>query len=835
MFKSVVVFISLFFSVALFGQFRQTATWSYDASNKEVKVGDEIEIIFRVAVIENWYIYSSDIDPEIGPTPTTVEFEENSSFERIGYLIPIEPKKKFDDIWGAEITYFTGKGEFRQKVKVLSKDFKLSGLLDFQTCSDVTGQCIPGEQEFTIDFIEVSEGKSTPIETSTEAIPQNLLSQGSGIRKVTSWNLSKEGTAKVGDEIDLIFNVTVDANWYIYSSDLAPSASPIPATVVFEESDGFEIVGGLIPTNPKKKFDNFFKEEVTYFSGKGEFKQRIKILKPDFKLKGTLDFQTCSDIENLCINGNEDFDVAFSFLENGTQKISTAAIAASNSKNNASENGYEDLLVPEDDGSLWGFFIAAFLFGLAALLTPCVFPMIPMTVAFFTNSSQSRSQAITKAIIYGISIIVIYILIGLLFTSLFGVGIANELATGAIPNIIFFSVFLIFALSFFGLFEIVLPSGFVNNMDKKANKGGLFGTFFMAFTLVLVSFSCTGPIVGTILIESFQGQVMKPVVGMLGFSSAFAIPFTLFAIFPGMLKELPKSGGWLNSVKVVLGFIELALGFKFLSVADQAYHWGLLDRDIYISIWFVLAILLGFYLLGKIRLPHDSPSEKTSVPRLVMAIISFVFAIYLLPGLFGAPLKALSGYLPPLSTHDFAIKAIIQDEIAKAQISTASANKNQFPTKVKYAEILHLPHGIQGFFDYEQAVSYAKKVKKPLFIDFTGHGCVNCRKMEEYVWSDPQVLKRLKEDYVVVALYVDDKTTLPESEWYTSEYDGKVKKTLGKQNFDFQITRFNGNAQPYYVLLDNDEEPLVRPKSYDAEVTNFIQFLDKGLKEFASR
>jgi thiol:disulfide interchange protein len=689
MFKSVVVFISLFFSVALFGQFRQTATWSYDASNKEVKVGDEIEIIFRVAVIENWYIYSSDIDPEIGPTPTTVEFEENSSFELIGDLIPIEPKKKYEDIWGADITYFTGKGEFRQRLKVLSKDLKLSGLLDFQTCSDVTGQCIPSDQEFTIDFISVS-----------------------------------------GEE------------------------------------------------EVKQVEENTIPNEVDY------------------------PVEEKADVKKVEAPTDESFDY---------------------------------LLVPEDDGSLWGFFIAAFLFGLAALLTPCVFPMIPMTVAFFTNSSQSRSQAITKAIIYGISIIVIYIVIGLLFTSLFGVGIANELATGAIPNIIFFSVFFIFALSFFGLFEIVLPSGFVNNMDKKANKGGLFGTFFMAFTLVLVSFSCTGPIVGTILIESFQGQVMKPVVGMLGFSSAFAIPFTLFAIFPGMLKELPKSGGWLNSVKVVLGFIELALGFKFLSVADQAYHWGLLDRDVYISIWFVLAILLGFYLLGKIRLPHDSPSEKTSVPRLVLAIISFVFAIYLLPGLFGAPLKALSGYLPPLSTHDFAIKAVIQEEIAKAQISTTSTNKNQFPSKVKYADILHLPHGIQGFFDYEQAVNYAKKVKKPLFIDFTGHGCVNCRKMEEYVWSDPQVLKRLKEDYVVVALYVDDKTTLPESEWYTSEYDGKVKKTLGKQNFDFQITRFNGNAQPYYVLLDNNEEPLIRPKSYDAEVTNFIQFLDKGIKEFTSR
>lgn len=690
MFKSALVFVSLLFSLTLFGQFRQTATWSYDASKKEVKVGDEIEIIFTVTVIENWYIYSSDLDPEIGPMPTTVEFEQNQSFEVIGELIPTGPKKKYEEVWGAEVTYFNGKGEFKQKIKVLNKDFNLAGLLEFQTCSDITGQCIPGEQEFKIDFIVVSADQ--------EEVKQ--------------------------EEEDSI------------SSE---------AAYVVEE------------------------------------------------------------------------------------KVEEKQIEA------PTDESYEHLLVSEDDGSLWGFFIAAFLFGLAALLTPCVFPMIPMTVAFFTNSSQSRAQAITKAIIYGVSIIVIYILIGLLFTSLFGVGIANELATGAIPNIIFFLVFVLFALSFFGLFEIVLPSGLVNSMDKKANKGGFFGTFFMAFTLVLVSFSCTGPIVGTILIESFQGQVIKPVVGMLGFSSAFAIPFTLFAIFPGMLKELPKSGGWLNSVKVVLGFIELALGFKFLSVADQAYHWGILDRDIYITIWLVIAILLGFYLLGKIKLPHDSPSEKTSVPRLVLAIVSFVFAIYLIPGLFGAPLKALSGYLPPLSTHDFAIRELIREEVAKAQVGSLAQSKNQFPTKVKYDEMLHLPHGIQGFFDYDQAITYAKKVKKPLFIDFTGHGCVNCRKMEEFVWSDPKVLKRLKEDYVVVALYVDDKTTLPESEWYTSEYDNRVKKTIGKQNFDFQITRFNGNAQPYYVLLDNNEQPLVRPKSYDAEVTNFIQFLDKGLKEFANR
>lgn len=669
-------------------QFKQTTTWTFDASQQQVKVGDEIDLIFRVDIIEDWYLYSSDIDPDVGPIPTDVTFEEHGSFERIGKLVPIEPKKKNDEIWGAEVTYFVGKGEFKQRIKILSADLNISGTLDFQTCTDVTGQCIPGDEDFVIDFIKVVSDETTP----------------------------------------------------------SKSSSPPPAeekTVEAEKDDG----------------------------------------KPE-----------ASEAEN-----------------------------------------FNDLLVPDEGSSLWGFFIAAFLFGLAALLTPCVFPMIPMTVAFFTNNSQSHSQAIFKAVIYGVSIIVIYILVGLLFTSLFGVGIANELATGAIPNIIFFTVFVLFALSFFGLFEIVLPSRFVNSMDRKAEKGGFLGTFFMAFTLVLVSFSCTGPIVGTILIESFQGQVMKPVVGMLGFSSAFAIPFTLFAIFPGMLKDLPKSGGWLNSVKVVLGFIELALGFKFLSVADQAYHWGLLDREIYIAIWLVIAVLLGVYLLGKLRLPHDDEVQKTSVPRLVLAIVSFVFAVYLLPGMFGAPLKALAGYLPPMTTHDFSVQQIVRDELAGTQLTNASSTKDGFPLQIRHSDILHLPHGIKGFFDYDQAMAYAKKVKKPLFIDFTGHGCVNCRKMEEYVWSAPQVLKRLKNDYVVVALYVDDKTQLPESEWYTSEFDNKVKKTIGKQNFDFQITRFNGNAQPYYVLLDNNEQPLIRPKSYDPSVAGFVKFLDDGLKEFTLR
>jgi len=653
------------------------------------------------------------------------------------------------------------------------------------------------------------------------------LSSYGQMKTTTSWTFDVSKTeVNTGDIVELIFKVRVIDDWYIYSSDINEDVGPSPTEVSFIDNGSFEVIGELIPINPKKKFDEIWEAEVTYFVGKGEFRQKIKVLKKDLFISGTLDFQTCTDVDGQCIPYEEDFEFAQITVVGGED------LESSTFKN---EGEYDHLLEAEEGRSLLGFFIAAFIFGLAALLTPCVFPMIPMTVAFFTNSSQSKGQAIFKAVIYGVSIIVIYILIGLLFTGLFGVGIANDLATGAVANIIFFTVFFLFALSFFGLFEIVLPSRFVNKMDQKAEKGGFVGVFFMAFTLVLVSFSCTGPIVGTILIESFQGQVMKPVIGMLGFSAAFAIPFTLFAIFPGMLKDLPKSGGWLNSVKVVLGFIELALGFKFLSVADQAYHWGLLDREIYIAIWFVIAVLLGIYLLGKLRLPHDDKVETTSVPRLMMAMMAFIFAVYLLPGMFGAPLKALSGYLPPMSTHDFDLKGIVRDYVDEASLTTKTSGGESIVAEVKYSDFLHLPHGIKGFFDYDQAIEHARKVNKPLFIDFTGHGCVNCRKMEEFVWSDPQVLRRLKNDFVVVALYVDDKTTLPESEWYTSDFDNKVKKTIGKQNFDFQITRFKGNAQPYYVLLDNEEKPLVKPVAYNANVADFVKFLDAAKAEFVKR
>ncbi len=802
----------VFFGILLIGfqasaQLRKTTEWTFDASKREVKVGDEIDLIFKATIIDDWYLYSSDIGEDVGPMPTEITFENTGSFELIGDLVPIDAKKKFDKIWEADVTYFIEKAEFRQRIKVLSKNLNLEGELSFQTCTDLTGLCIPGFKDVDFDFIKVVD----------EALNQRPLQRGLGVQNHAQWTFeTTQNNVKTGDEIELILKAKIDTDWYLYSSD-NEEGGPIPAEITFEPNATFEVIGDLIPVDPKKKYDETFEMDVSYFKEYAEFRQKIRVLSPDLDIRGEVSYQTCSDVTLLCVQGSA--DLRFDFTE-----VSGATIEGS--------NDYSDLLEAEGGSSLWGFFIAAFLFGLAALLTPCVFPMIPMTVAFFTNNSQSRSQAKIKALSYGISIIAIYILIGLIFTSFFGVGLANDLATGAVANIIFFLVFVIFAISFFGYFEINLPTSFVNKMDKKAEKGGFLGVFFMAFTLVLVSFSCTGPIVGTVLIQSFQGEVIKPVVGMLGFSSAFAIPFTVFAFFPGMLKDLPKSGGWLNSVKVVLGFIEIALGFKFLSVADQAYHWGLLDREVYIAIWFVLAILLALYLFGVIRFPHDSKGGRIKPIALAVAVTSIAFAVYLFQGFGNAPLKALAGYLPPEKSTDFSFQQVLGMAEPEEKYDVAPEG---FKGEVKYSDFLELPHGLKGFFDYEQAVAFAKEVNKPLFIDFTGHGCVNCRKMEQNVWSDPAVLKRLNDDFVVVAIYVDDKTELPESEWYTSTFDGKVKKTIGKQNFDFQIVRFNGNAQPYYVLLDNNEQPLVAPKAYDPSVDSFVAFLDAASVEFERR
>lgn len=640
------------------------------------------------------------------------------------------------------------------------------------------------------------------------------------ILEPAKWDNSiSNANAKAGDVVELTFTATIDPEWYLYSSDFDPDLGPMVTEFEFEMNDSYELIDSLIPVEPKEKYDSIFEGYYTYFKGTGVFKQKVKILKDDFRISGYYSYQVCSDITGQCIPFDEDFEFK------GTKTSKGSAEAPSE------EDQSEGLLKKRDVSdpySLLSFMIVAFLAGLAALLTPCVFPMIPMTVTYFTGRDHKKKGRIKNSLLYGLFIILIYVIIGSILAPFMGPEMANDLATGWLPNILFFVVFLLFALSFFGLFEITLPHSFVNKVDRLGDKGGLLGIFFMSLTLVLVSFSCTGPIVGSILVESAGGLVIKPILGMLAFSAAFAIPFTLFALFPGWLSSLPKSGGWLNSVKVVLGFVELAFAFKFLSIADQAYHWQMLDREVYLAIWITIFTLMGFYLLGKIKLPGDTEGNRTSVLGLVLAIITFSFVVYLIPGMFGAPLKSLSGYLPPMSTHDFNLTEIVRENGGVGQVS----DENQICETPKYADFLELPHGLKGYFDLDQALDCAAEQGKPVFVDFTGHGCVNCREMEQRVWVEDPVIKRLREDFVIVALYVDDKTTLPESEWYTSEYDQKVKKTIGKQNADFQITEFQNNAQPYYVILDENGKLLVDPIAYELNVAKFVEFLDKGIANF---
>jgi len=461
--------------------------------------------------------------------------------------------------------------------------------------------------------------------------------------------------------------------------------------------------------------------------------------------------------------------------------------------------------------------------------------MIPMTVAFFSRGSENRFKSIVMAFTFGFSIIGIYTSIGLIVSlTSAGADFASSLSTHWIPNLIFFLLFMVFAASFLGMFELVMPSGLVNKADRQADKGGYLAAFFMGLTTVLVSFSCTGPIVGALLVEAASGEVIKPTIGMFGFALAFALPFTLFAIFPSWLSSLPKSGGWLNSVKVVLGFIVLAFGMKFLSNMDQAFHLGLLSRDVFLAIWIVIFTLMGFYILGKIKFAHDSNLPYIGVPRLILIIATFSFVLYLIPGLFGAPLKAISGLIPPMDSQAFNLSALINDHPGSGK---TEEGKEAFTLceDPKYTDFLSLPYGLNGYFDYEQGLECARTLNKPILLDFKGHACSNCKEMEARVWSDPQVLKRLREDYLIIALYVDDRTKLPESEWVVSAYDGKVKKTLGKKYTDFQISRYNINTQPYYVLIDYNEQLLTTPRSHDLNINEYIEFLDEGLKNFQNR
>jgi thiol:disulfide interchange protein DsbD len=676
---------------------------------------------------------------------------------------------------------------------------------------------------------------------------------------------------QIDDEThELIFHAAIEKTWHLYSQEVVPDG-PEPTLFYFYDIEGIEFLGedvtvteeeSYMEENDMDYYVNFLEPEghadkdpmfdnqvIKYFDTKATFTRQIKLTTKDpLEIKGYVYFMCCDDSKCLPPNDENEFSFYFNGAEATAQIMDEAEGSGGGGMFETLDFGSDeykktteiikDKSVLEQvgvdefaDKSLLQLLIFSILAGLAAILTPCVFPMIPMTVSFFMKESGEKAKGKMQAIVFGFSIIAIYTIVGTVIALTLGVNFANWLSTHWLPNVLFFLIFVIFAASFFGMFEITLPSWMINKSDSKADKGGFTGAFFMAFTLVLVSFSCTGPLVGAILVKAAAGEWIEPIVGMLGFSIAFALPFTIFAFFPSMMNKLPKSGGWLNSVKVVLGFIELALGLKFLSIADQTYHWGILDREIYLAFWIIIFALMGFYLLGKIKFSHDSEVKYISVPRLTLVIITFTFVLYLIPGMWGAPLKALSGYLPPMAAHDFDLNAIAREN---AMAASGVDNESSICETPKYHEFLHLPHGIEGYFDYEQGLACAKKLNKPIYIDFTGHGCVNCREMEANVWSDPKVLQMLKNDYIVISLYVDDKTKLPESEWVMSSHDGKLKKSIGKIYADMQVHNFNINAQPYYILLDHNGNLLTTPRAYDLDIDAFAKFLKDGIENFKS-
>lgn len=617
------------------------------------------------------------------------------------------------------------------------------------------------------------------------------------------------------DIYKVIFTGKIADGYHTYTLTDEFSATEVMDAAV----EGGELVGNPYEISTPTEETDEFGDPARHYYNEIIIAQDIKVNSGTASYSGTIFTNACTG--GACKAEYYDFEVKVGDSEATVAPISDSVEPA------------EDIASEEDSerkGSIWGLILEAILWGFAMLLTPCVFPMVPMTVSFFMKGSENVAAGRFKAAMYGLFIVLLYtvpISVIIMLTRIIGgdavtADIFNWLSTHWLPNIIFFIVFMVFAASFFGAFEITLPESIVNKSDKNSDKKGLAGVFFMALTLVLVSFSCTGPIVGSVLIKSTQGEFWEPMVTMLAFSVAFALPFTVLAFFPSLLKKFKKSGGsWLNSVKVVLGFVEVALGLKFLSVADQTYHWGILDREVYLAIWIVVFTLLGLYLLGKIRFAHDEPLEYLKVPRLALAIGVFSFVVYLIPGMWGAPLKALSGYMPPITTQDFVI----------GQNSGTSHSTDAAPvTDSEYG--LHLPLGLQGYFSLEDGLEAAKKAGKPVFVDVTGHGCVNCREMESRVWSDPTVLGMLKNDFVVVALYTDDKQKLDKEDYVTDAETGKVYKDLGRANSYLARTKWNVNAQPNYVLLSPDGEMLVPVRGYDLSIDGFVEFLQSGLDAY---
>jgi len=774
----------------------------------------EYNLIYNATIQEHWHLYSQHL-PEGGALPTEFFYDEaqiGKTFELVAkYAAESKTITKFDKVFEMDMTYFDHKAKFIQRIKLLDAALtSIDGEVSYQSCDDE--KCLFESKKLNFNLstaTQVESGKDLFAVLSAEEVKNSATEKADDSSQIFNPVKWTTRIKRISDtEFDIFYKAKIGKGWHIYSQDEVKDG-PVPTTITFlNKKNSYELNGKTREGKGHTAYEEVFEAEVKYFENKAIFKQKIKFNEKKALVVSKLEYMACNN--GQCLPPEiEKFNFSY---ENGDLVVATEGQTSELEEVSSDK---------EESRGLLTIFFLAFLSCFAALLTPCVFPMIPMTVSFFTKQSKSKAAGVRNAVTYGIFIILIYVFLGAVVTWVFGADALNALSTNVWFNIIFFILLIVFAFSFLGAFEIMLPNSWANKVDRQADRGGMIGIFFMALALAIVSFSCTGPIVGTLLVEAASKGGIAPFVGMFGFSLALALPFTLFAMFPGWLNSLPKSGGWLNTVKVVLGFLELALAFKFLSNADLVVQGHYLEREVFIAIWIAIFGALAFYLFGKIQLPHDSPLKHISVGRLVLGLLVLTFTVYLIPGLWGAPLKLISGFPPPMHYSESPYG------VGFTKLGSGGAAHAELP------EGAHLgPHDIVAFHDYDTGLAYAKKIGKPILIDFTGHACVNCRKMEERVWSEPQIFNKLNNDVVLISLYVDDKRDLSKEEQYVSETTGKEIKTIGNKWSDFQAVKYKANAQPYYVLVDTKENNLIEPVGYTSDVEEYNTWLKTGIENF---
>jgi thiol:disulfide interchange protein DsbD len=792
--SSRITLLFIFIATAVNSQVFNPVKWDVSV----VQEGENATLFINASIEDKWHLYATKLPSNDGPIATEVKFIENSNYKKVGGLEESSYETTYDPIFAMDVSFHSKKASFSQKIKINSaKEFTIDATVYFMVCDDE--RCLPPE-EIEFQFIVKGADKSAASSdnAANEAIGGLAGDTPNQIFDPVKWTYSVE--KHDANTYSLIASATIEENWHVYSQHLPSEDGPVATSLTFNETEGVVFEGEVHEGEYHTEFDPNFDMDLNFFDSSAEFRQIIKVDDPKGKvIGGELVFMTCDD--KRCLPP-EYIELSFS-LDDAVE-----APMPSFSKSDDTVKAEADK-ESEGDKTLFGLFFIGFLLGFAALLTPCVFPMIPMTVSFFTKQSKSKAAGVKNAIIYGLFIIIIYTGLGLILSAIFGPDVMNMISTDPYFNIFLFVLLVVFGISFLGAFEIQLPSSWANKADRASDKGGLIGIFFMAATLAIVSFSCTGPIVGSALAGAAKGGVMGPATIMFGFSLALALPFGLFAAFPGWLNSLPKSGGWLNSVKVVLGLLEIGFAFKFLSNADLVWQLGLLKREMFIAIWIAVSASITLYLFNFIRFPHDSSIDKIGVSRFMIGLLFFILTIYMVPGMNGAPLKLISGFPPPIFYSE-AAQTFGGDEAKSGHIVEAQ------------------------YTDYYEALEVARKEKKPLLVDFTGWACVNCRKMEESVWTQPEISKILSNDVILVSLYVDERKLLPKDEQTVKSYGGKdfKIKTVGNKWTYMEVERYGTNAQPFYVMLDQNEEQLSGSAAYDSDPQVFLDFLEEGLKNY---